>query len=125
MSTKIPQPRVYQPGADITGVATGDIVSRTFVAISGDRGASGNASVVTASSGGRIFGVAANAAATGELVHVARDGVVRVLAGGDITAGAEVEVGADGKATAKASGVAIGFVITGVSSGGVAEIALY
>ncbi len=51
--------------------------------------------------------------------------VVKVTAGGSIAANAEVEVGANAKAVTKSSGVAVGYAITGASSGAVAEISLY
>ena len=43
-------------------------------------------------------------AASGELLGVARGGVVKVAAGGSISAGAQVEVGTAGKVVTLASG---------------------
>ncbi|QUD82092.1 DUF2190 family protein [Gordonia polyisoprenivorans] len=125
MSTTIPNPRVYSPGADITAQATAAVTARRFVAISGNRADRGNVSVAHASAGGRVFGVAKADAATGELVGVARDGVVKVHTAAAIAAFAEVEVGANGQAITKASGTAVGYAITGAASGTDAEIHLY
>ncbi|CAM3129265.1 hypothetical protein DFJ75_1700 [Williamsia muralis] len=127
MSTSLSNVSVYAPGADITAQATGTIVARTFVAISGNRAAGGNISVATATAGGRVAGVAKNDAATGELVSLARGNsrVVKVTADGAIAFGVEVEVGAAGKAKTKTSGVAVGYAVTGATSGADAEISLY
>lgn len=125
MSTTLPNPRVYAPGADVTAEATADITARRFVAISGNRAAGGNLSVAHATAAGRVFGVSGSDAATGDLVTVSRDGVLKVIAGGNIAAFAEVEVGTAGRAITKASGVAVGYAVTGATNNGVAEIHLY
>jgi hypothetical protein len=127
MSTTLSNPSVYNPGQDITAEATGAITARRFLAISGNRTSGGNIAVVTATAAGRICGVAGNDAASGGLVTVVRGNrrVVKVAAGGAITAGAEVEVGSSGKAVAKSSGVAVGYAITGASNNTDAEISLY
>lgn len=125
MSTPITNVRVYEPGRDVTAQASGNVTAKRFVAISADRVAAGNLSVAHAAPAGRVFGVAKHDASTGQLIGVARGGVVKVTAGGNITAFAEVEVGSDGKAVAKSSGAAVGFVVTGASSGGDAQVALY
>lgn len=127
MSTTLTNPSVYDPGATITGEATATVTARTFVAISGNRTAGGNIAVAPASAAGRICGVAGNDSAIGGLVTVVRGNsrVVKVTAGGNITAGAEVEVGSAGKAVAKSEGIAVGYAITGASSGADAEISLY
>lgn len=124
MSAPIPNVRTYSPGRDITGVATAAVTARRFVKISGDR-SGGNLSVAPASAGQRIFGVAATDAAQGELVGLARDGVVRVTAAANITAFAEVEVGASGKAKALDQGIAVGCAVSGAAADTDAEIALY
>ncbi|WP_020110297.1 capsid cement protein [Rhodococcus sp. 114MFTsu3.1] len=118
------QNRVYEPGRNITGRATAAVTNRRFVAISGNRHASGNVSIAPAAAGARVFGVAADDAAIGDLVNVLRDGVVRVDAGAVIAAGAAVEVGAAGKAVTAASGTVVGFALTGAANNTVAEIAL-
>jgi hypothetical protein len=65
--------------------------------------------------------------AIGKKVGVARGAgrVIHVTAGGNIAAFAEVEVGTNGQAITKASGVAVGYVITAATSGGDAEVSLY
>lgn len=127
MSTIIHNPSIYEPGQDITGHATAAITARRFVAISGNRAASGVISVAPAAAGGRICAVAAHDAAVGQMVHLVRGSsrVVWVGAGGNIIAGAEVEVGADGKAVPKTTGVAVGYALTGAANGTDAEISLY
>lgn len=127
MSTSIPNISVYSPGADITAYATATVTARTFVAISGNRAAGGNISVAPAGAGVRVAGVAKHDAATGQLVSLARGNsrVVKVTADGAIAFGAEVEVGAAGKAKTKSTGIAVGYAITGAASGADAEISLY
>ncbi|WP_348733475.1 capsid cement protein [uncultured Mycolicibacterium sp.] len=125
MSTTITNPYSYSPGANITAEATADVTARRFVAISGSRTAAGNLAVAPAADGDRAFGVAADDASAGQLVHVARGGVVRVVAAGAIPAGADVQVGADGAASTAAAGVVVGFAVTGAADGAVAEVAFY
>lgn len=126
-STTIANPSVYTPGQDITGEATGAITARRFLAISGNRASGGNIAVAHATAAGRVCGVAATDAASGELVTVVRGNsrVVKVAAGGTIAAFAEVEVGTAGKAVAKSSGVAVGYALTGATNNNDAEISLY
>jgi hypothetical protein len=120
---------VYSPGRDITGEATAAITAKTFLAITGDRSTTsgGNIAVAPATAAGRIVGVARNDAATGQLVTIARGNsrVVKVTANGTIAAFAEVQVGANGQAVTKSSGVAVGYALTGATSGVDAEISLY
>lgn len=127
MSTVLGNPSIYAPGADITAQTTAAVIARRFVAISGDRVAGGNIAVAPAPAGARAFGVAAHDAATGALVTVVRGAsrVVKVTAASAIAAGAEVEVGTTGKAAALASGIAVGYAITGAASNTDAEISLY
>lgn len=124
MSTNITHPRVYAPGADVTAEATAAVTARRFVGISGNRTADGSIAVAHATAAGRAFGVAKEDAATGDLLGVARDGVVKVTTGGAIVAGAEVEVGAAGRAVTKTSGIAVGYAITAAANNTDAEIAL-
>ncbi|MFV8312735.1 capsid cement protein [Mycobacteroides chelonae] len=127
MSTILGNPSIYAPGADITAQATATVTARRFLAISGDRVSGGNIAVAPAPAGARSFGVAGNDAIVGGLVTVVRGNsrVVKVAAAGAIAAGAEVEVGAAGKAITKASGVAVGYAITGAANNTDAEISLY
>jgi len=127
MSTILANPSIYDPGADISAEATAAVAARTFLAISGNRTSGGNIAVAPATAAGRICGVAANDAAIGGLVTLVRGNsrVVKVAAAGTIVAGAEVEVGAGGKAVTKSSGIAVGYAITGAPAGSDAEISLY
>src|SRR5689334_3051066 len=127
MSTTIANPSVYDPGKDITAEATTAVTARRFLAVSGNRTAGGNIAVASATAGGRTCGVAGNDAAAGGLVRVVRGNsrVVRVTASGAIASGAEVQVGANGTATALAAGVAVGYAITGAADAADAEISLY
>lgn len=118
---------IYGPGRDISAQATADVIGGRAVAISGNRVSGGNLAVAPAPAGARIFGIAKHDAATGGLVSVSRGNsrVVRVRAGGAIAANAEVEVGSAGQVITKASGVAVGFAVTGAASGTDAQISLY
>lgn len=127
MSVTVPNPSVYDPGADVTAQATTPAVAQRFVAISGPRTAGGNVAVAPAAAAGRVFGVAATDAAVGQLVRVVRGAsrVVRVTATGAIAANAEVQVGANGTATTLAAGKAVGYAITAAIDSGEAQISLY
>lgn len=125
MSTVLATPFVYQPGENITASATAPVTQRQFVAVSADRAsASGNVSVAPAAAGGRPLGTAAWDAAAGQLVRVARGGVLKVIAGGAITAGDPIAVGANGTAvTATGGALVVGQAIASCLSGGVAQVA--
>lgn len=127
MSTTITNPSVYDPGKDITAEATATVTARRFLTISGNRTAGGNVAVAPAAAGARTCGVAGNDAAVGGLVCLVRGNsrVVRVTASGAIAAGAEVQVGANGTATTKAAGIAVGYAITGAADTADAEVSLY
>jgi len=125
MSTTTTNPYSYSPGANITAEATAAVTGRRFVKITGNRTAAGNLAVAPAAAGDRAFGVAADDAPAGQLVRVARGGVVRVVAAGAIAAGASVQVGAGGAVSTAAAGVVVGFAVTGAADGAVAEIAFY
>ncbi|GGL09690.1 capsid cement protein [Nocardia jinanensis] len=113
-------------GRDVTARASAAIAASTFVAISGARSA-GLLTVATATAGGRTAGVAKYDAASGELVGLARGNarILRIVAGANLTAGAEVEVGTAGKAIPKASGVAVGYAVDTATTGALAAISLY
>lgn len=88
-----------------------DIARRRFVSVnSSSKG-------VIATTAGSAIGVSMNEAADGEVLDIA-DGIVVVEAGGAIAAGADVEVGADGKAVAKTTGIGVGVAITGATAAG-------
>jgi len=117
---------VYEPGRDLTVHATAAITGKRFVKVSGNR-VDGNIAVAHADAGGRAMGVSKyDAPSGGKLgVHRGNSRVTFVRAGGAIAAGAEVEVGTAGQAITKASGVAVGYAVTGAASGADAEISLY
>lgn len=117
---------IYSPGQDISGRASAAVTGKRFLKISGNR-AAGNIAVAHADAAGRTCGVSGRDAASGELVDVKRGSgrVVFVTAAAAIAAFAEVEVGANGQAATKASGVAVGYAVTAATSGGDAEISLY
>lgn len=117
---------VYEPGQDISGRASAGVTGKRFLKISGNR-AGGNVAVAHADAGGRVCGVSGRDAASGELVRVMRGSgrVVFVTAGATLAAFQEVEVGANGVAVVKASGVAVGYAVTAATNGGDAEINLY
>lgn len=125
MSTTLTSPWAYEPGQRITAEASAAVTERYFVSISGNRGAGGNLTVGPAAAGARAFGVAAYSAGTGQLVLVARGGVVKVIAAGAIAAGAAVQVGAGGAASTAGSGTVVGLAVNGAADGGIAEVALY
>jgi hypothetical protein len=118
---------IYNPDENLTGEATATVTAKTFLQISGNRVSGGNIAVAPATAAGRTCGVARNDAASGELVTIARGNsrVVKVTANGTIAAFAEVQVGASGQAVTKSSGVAVGYALTGATSGADAEISLY
>jgi hypothetical protein len=124
MSSPTSQVRVYAPGADITAEATATVTARRFVKISGNRTAGGNVAVDAAGAGDRVFGVTADDASAGGLVRVARGGVVKVVAGAAITAGADVQSNASAAAVPASTGTVVGIAVTGAANGGTAEIAL-
>ncbi|WP_418345265.1 capsid cement protein [Rhodococcus pyridinivorans] len=117
---------LFRPGRDVTVLATANVVGKTFVGVSGNRDtASGLIKAVTATAAAKAFGVAAYDAANGKTCPVIRAGIVPVTAGGTIAAGAEVEVGASGRAVTLASGKAVGYAVDGGTSGNDVLIALY
>jgi hypothetical protein len=117
---------VYEPGRDLSGRASATVVGKRFLKISGNR-SSGNIAVAHADAAGRVCGVSKYDAASGDIVGVARGNsrVTFVTAAANIAAFAEVEVGTNGQAITKTSGIAVGYAVTAATSGGDAEISLY
>ena len=120
----------YRPGADITATAgAGGVVGKTFVNISAalDVAAGTPITVVTATAAGLSVGVASRDAAQGAKLHVLRNPgeIVPVTAGGNIAVGAEVEIGANGRAVTIASGKARGRAWSAGTSGSDVFIELY
>ncbi len=118
----------YEPGRQITCLATGAIVAGTFVKISATRAAGDNISVVTCGAGQAAFGVALFACASGALVTVQPingGGVVGVVVGtGGVTFGQEVESDATGQAIAFATGKILGMATSTVTATNTCGIAL-
>jgi hypothetical protein len=71
-----------------------------------------------AGAGAKALGVTEAATAQGEQAPVSTHGILLVTAGGVIAAGAEVEVGADGKAVTKAAGVSNGYALDAAAADG-------
>lgn len=120
----------YRPGADVTATAgAGGVVGKTFVNISAalDVAAGTPITVVTATAAGLSVGVASRDTAAGAKLHVLRGHgiIVPVTAGGAIAVGAEVEVGASGRAVTLASGKARGRAWSAGTTGNDVFIELY
>ncbi len=126
-----PNVGVYEPGRDLTGRATTAVTGKHFLKITGDRASvGGNIAVAHADAAGRVCGVSKYDAAVGAVIGVARGNsrvtfVATPPAGTALTAFAEVEVGANGTAVARATGVAVGYTVTGTAVGVDAEVSLY
>lgn len=138
-----------EPASAVTAkVASGaGVKGKTFLKIAGNRtgggggGAEGSSTVgvglstdtenlyqvATAAAGGKAFGVAGwDAAELAELkVYTGAHIILPIIAGEALTAGWEVEVGAEGKAVKLAAGKAAGLVLNGAASGKDAEILFY
>lgn len=121
---------VYEPGKDITGHCSAAVTGKRFLAITGNRqtaDASNNITVAHATAAGRVCGVSNADAAAGKKVGIVRGNsrVTFVTAGAALTAFQEVEVGANGTAIPKATGIAVGYAVTAAANGADAEISLY
>lgn len=116
---------IFNPGTDLTVVATTDVAGKTFAAISGPR-SQNMLSVATAAAGAPAAGVFKYDAAADNMVGIARGSsrIVTVTAAGAITAGAPVEVGADGKATTAGTGTIVGYAVDSADDGDDALISL-
>ena len=119
----------YRPGQDVTATAGAAITGKTFVDVSGALGVAAGTpiAVVTATAAGLSVGVASRDTASGAKLQVIRGkgSIVPVTAGGTIALGAEVEVGASGRAVALASGKARGRAWSAGTSGTDVFIELY
>lgn len=102
----------FNPGTDLTAVATTDVTGKTFCAYSGAM-KSGNIAITTATAGEAVAGVIKYDAAGDSLVGVARGSgrVVTVTAATALAAGTAVEVGTDGKATTADTGIIVGWAV--------------
>lgn len=117
---------IYNPGTDITAVASAAITGKTVVKIAGPM-KSGLLQVAPAAAGDAAIGIAKYDVAPGEQVGIARGAgrIVTITAGAAITAGQEVETGADSTITPLANGKAIGIAVDNADSGSDAKISLY
>jgi hypothetical protein len=121
--------------SDLSFRATAPVTGKRFVAPSGNRTGGPALSsdgenvyrMAHAGAGVKAFGVAKYDVASGARgpAYDTPGRVVPVTADGPIAAGAEVEVGAAGKAKTLGTGKAVGLCLTGASDGGDAEIKLY
>lgn len=117
---------LFRPGRDITVLTTAAVTGKTFVDVSATRDATtGLIKVATAAAGTKALGVAAYDIASGATGPILRGGILPVTAGGAITAGAEVEVGASGRAITLASGKAVGKAVETGTNGNDVLIAFY
>lgn len=115
---------LYDPGAAITAQAEAAVVGKRCVSISDPMQGPPQAGLSSTSEGSNIvcshataatrpLGVASHDAAANEKFYVLRGSglVLPINAGAAIAAGAEVEVGTNGRVITKASGIAIGVAI--------------
>ena len=116
---------IFNPGNDITVVATTAVVGKTFAAISGPR-SQNMLSVTTAKPGAPTVGVFKYDADADDMVGIARGAsrIVTVTADGPITAGSPVEVGTGGKAKTADAGTVVGYAVDTAENGGDAMISL-
>ncbi|QGS33960.1 DUF2190 domain-containing protein [Corynebacterium xerosis] len=116
---------IFNPGTDLTVVATTTVVGKTFAAISGPR-SQNMLSVTTATAGAPAAGVFKYDADADDMVGIARGSsrIVTVTADGPITAGSPVEVGTGGKAKTADAGTVVGYAVDTAENGGDAMISL-
>jgi hypothetical protein len=121
----------YEPGERISGIngSASPIVSKTFVDVNGNKntGDPRTINVKTCAAAAKAIGVAGQDIAVGErgVLLTSPGMVVPVTAGGTLTAGQEVEVGANGQAVTLAAGKAVGKALDGATAGNDAMIKLY
>lgn len=112
------------PGDTVTCHAEAAVTGGRFVAITGPR-VDGNYQVSHATAAGAKFGVAARDKGAGDKVMVIKRGIVGVTAAAAITAGQEVEVGANGQAAVFAAGIKAGVACDDAALGELVLIDLY
>jgi hypothetical protein len=138
LNTCIP---LFKPGKDLPVHTSEAVKGKTFADISANIQSGpaissvnlpstydgGNFVVGTCAVKKRAIGIFASDAASGANTAVLRGSglVAPVIAGGAITAGKEVEVGAEGKAIELAAGVAVGKAYTTAASGEDCYVSLY
>ena len=92
----------------LTVTASADLTAERFASLSG--------AAATAAAG--FVGVVRNDIKSGDGVTLDVAGIVTVVAGAEVAAGALVEVGTGGKAITRASGVAVGRAFTAAAGDG-------
>lgn len=108
---------LFRPGAEVTVQTTTAVTGKRFVGVSATRDTvTGLVQVAAPAAGSAPFGVAAADIASNTIGLVQRGGILFVTSGGAINAGAEIEVGANGKAVTKASGVSVGVALETVGA---------
>ena len=113
----------FRPGQEVTAQATASIPVNTFVKIvSGGTGTRPH--VAAAAADESAFGIAGRDAEEGDFVRIVRGGIAPVLAGGAITAGAAVYVGADGKAVSDGTANPVGIATADAEADGYVPVAL-
>jgi hypothetical protein len=120
----------YRPGADLTATAAaGGVIGKTFVDITAALNVATGTPITVgpATAAGLSVGVASRDTAATAKLHVLRGvgSVVPVTAGGNISVGAEVEVGANGRAVTLAAGKARGRAWSAGTAGNDVFIELY
>ena len=126
----------YHETGNVSFIAEAAVTGKTFVAISGDRtggpglsaDADNNYLVSPCAAGGKPFGVAKYDVPVGEGggVHGQPGMIVPVTADAAIAAGAEVQVGPNGRVITAAAGIKVGLCLSGVAAqGDDAQIKLY
>lgn len=114
----------FKAGKDVTGeVASAPVTGMRFVAVV-PGGRPGAPKIDPAAAAARPFGVAGHDMAVGGHVHVLREGIVPVIAGADLTAGTEVEVGENATAVPHTTGTSVGQCTANAATGEPAAIAL-
>lgn len=112
----------FRPGQDVTGLCTAAVTGKRFVKISGNRTsgpglsatAEGSVYRIAHANADRAIGVSKYDAPINGMCGVARGGIVPVTSGAAITAGAEVQADANGKAITLAAGKSLGVAMSGV-----------
>lgn len=99
------------PGLRFSLPAGEAIARRRFVTVN-----SASAGII-ATAGGSVIGVSMNQTDADEVLEIS-DGIVIVEAAAAIVAGVDVQVGTEGKAITKTTGIGVGVAITGASTAG-------
>lgn len=95
-------------------LAIADVSARTFVTLGGE----------TAAAGAAAHGVAVTMALDGQIFPVDVIGTSIVTAGADIEAGDELQVGADGRAVPRTTGVLVAIAVSDAAAGAATEVLL-